>query len=67
MPQPNHWSSTAPGSLMLFGEHAVLHGQPAIACAINSWLTIHWSIRDDQQLIIESTLAHHHTDWQHRQ
>lgn len=58
------WRSRAPGSLMLFGEHAVLHGQPAIACAIDHWLTIEWQERDDLQLHIITDFVEHRTDWQ---
>lgn len=60
---PTSWVSHAPGSLMLFGEHAVLHGYPAIACAIDNWLHIHWQRRDDQQLIIHSSFAQYQTTW----
>lgn len=56
------WTSRAPGSLMLFGEHAVLHGQAAIACAIDHWLTIEWQERDDAQLHIFTDFIEHHTD-----
>jgi mevalonate kinase len=59
-----HWQSKAPGSLMLFGEHAVLHARPAIACAIDSWLTINWQLREDDQIHIDSTLGKHITNWQ---
>lgn len=58
------WRSHAPGSLMLLGEHAVLHQQPAIACAINTWLHIDWQTRTDDQIIIHSQLGEHHTNWQ---
>lgn len=62
MNQP--WHSRAPGSLMLFGEHAVLHGKPAIACAIDHWLNIEWQQRDDVQLHIITDFIEHRTDWQ---
>lgn len=57
------WTSRAPGSLMLFGEHAVLSGKPAIACSIDHWLSIDWQQRSDQQIHIHSSLAEHVTDW----
>ena len=59
-----HWHSHAPGSLMLFGEHAVLQQRSAIAAAIDHWLHIEWKRRDDDRLIIRSVLADHETDWQ---
>jgi mevalonate kinase len=40
---PNPQSSiraSAPGSLMLLGEHAVLHGRRALVCAINQRITV---------------------------
>lgn len=58
------WYSCAPGSLMLFGEHAVLHGKPAIACAIDHWLNIEWQQRDDHQIRIVTDFIEHNTDWQ---
>ncbi|MBT8041560.1 MAG: hypothetical protein KJN98_00155 [Pontiella sp.] len=33
-------TTSAPGSLMLLGEHAVLHGHKAMVCAINRRITI---------------------------
>jgi len=64
MTSHSHWISKAPGSLMLFGEHAVLHGKPAIACAIDHWLEIHWELRDDNHLEITTDFAQHSSDWQ---
>jgi mevalonate kinase len=32
--------ASAPGSLMLLGEHAVLHGRRALVCAINQRITV---------------------------
>lgn len=61
---PSSWHSHAPGSLMLFGEHAVLHGYPAIACAIDNWLHIAWQRRNDQLLIIHTDFAQHQTSWE---
>lgn len=47
---------------MLFGEHAVLHGKPAIACAIDHWLNIEWQQRDDHQIRIVTDFIEHNTD-----
>lgn len=33
-------SASAPGSLMILGEHAVLHGRRALVCAINRRITV---------------------------
>ncbi len=37
----------APGSLMLFGEHAVLHGYPALVGAVDQTITV--ELKPDQQ------------------
>ena len=62
---PDRWCSRAPASLMLFGEHAVLHGYPAIACAVDHWLEIDWQLSKKRQGCIEihSHLATHETRW----
>ena len=39
---------------MLFGEHAVLYGEPAIVAAVNRYLTISLKPRLDRQIIINS-------------
>jgi len=44
----------APGSMMIMGEHAVLHNQPAMVAAINRWITLTLEVRNDEQLNIES-------------
>src|SRR3989339_1369302 len=31
---------SAPGKLLLFGEHAVVHNHPAIVTAVNQWLFV---------------------------
>lgn len=42
---------TSPGSLFLFGEHAVLQGQPALVLAIDSRLTLHWCWQDQPEIV----------------
>lgn len=46
-----------PGSLMLFGEHAVLHGKQAIVCAIDKYIKITLQTRNDKNIKITSALG----------
>lgn len=43
----NSITVSAPGKLMLFGEHAVVYGKPCIVTAVDQRLTIHASILDE--------------------
>lgn len=45
---------TAPGSLMLFGEHAVLYGKPAIVAAVDKHITVQLTPRTDRVINIVS-------------
>ena len=53
--------ASAPGSLMLMGEHAVLRGQPAIVCAISKRMKIKLKPRADRTLVVHSALGEHET------
>ncbi|WP_133060431.1 mevalonate kinase [Parendozoicomonas haliclonae] len=55
---------SAPGSTMLFGEHAVLYGGAAIACAMEARIRVEVTLRDDREVIIRSVLGdlHAHLD-----
>lgn len=53
--------ASAPGSLMLLGEHAVLHGRRALVTSVNQRLTVTLTPRADQQLEIRSALGRHVT------
>ena len=55
-------TASAPGSIMITGEHAVVYGAPAIVCAIEQRIHIRVSTRTDREIHIESALAAHHTD-----
>lgn len=55
-------TASAPGSIMMTGEHAVVYGAPAIVCAIEQRIRIRVSTRADREIHIESALAAHHTD-----
>lgn len=46
-----------PGSLMLMGEHAVLHGELALALAAAHYVELTLAARDDQLINIDSELA----------
>jgi mevalonate kinase len=51
---------SAPGSLMIMGEHAVLHGYSALAMAINKRLNIQITPRNDRKFLIHaSTLGNY--------
>ena len=43
---------SAPGKLMLFGEHAVVHGNPCIVTAVNHRMSAELSKRRDQKIIL---------------
>lgn len=49
-----HYRASAPGSIMLFGEHAVLYGKSAIACAVNQRITVTLTVRGDDHIAIHS-------------
>ena len=48
---------SVPGSVMLMGEHAVLFGQPALACAVDKYIHIELEPSQDGLVSIESALA----------
>lgn len=50
-------TTSAPGSLMLLGEHAVLHGKHALVCAINRRIAVHLSPTLNNSVDIVSDLG----------
>ncbi len=46
--------SSAPGKVYLFGEHAVVYGEPAVPCAIERRATVHVEPRDDDRIRVEA-------------
>ena len=48
--------ASAPGSLMLLGEYAVLHGKHALVCAVNKRITVTLKPRHDECIEIHSSL-----------
>ncbi|MEF8851829.1 MAG: mevalonate kinase [Haloarculaceae archaeon] len=47
-------TASAPGKLYLFGEHAVVYGEPAVACAIDRRATVTVEARDDDHLRVNA-------------
>ncbi len=47
----------APGTLMLMGEHAVLHGRPALCMAVNQRMHLDLKCRKDRSFTIQSALG----------
>src|SRR5690349_2918541 len=47
-------SVSAPGKLMLFGEHAVVHGRPSIVTAVNQRLSIKVEKIEKEELILDA-------------
>jgi len=52
-------TTSAPGSLMLLGEHAVLHGKRALVCAINRRITVRLSRSSESSVRIVSNLGNY--------
>ncbi|MFC5973224.1 mevalonate kinase [Halomarina salina] len=46
--------SSAPGKVYLFGEHAVVYGEPAVPCAIERRARVTVEARDDDRLRVEA-------------
>ena len=51
--------TSAPGSLMLMGEHAILHGQPALVAAIDQRIRVTLTPLSTPDLQIESALGNY--------
>ena len=47
-------TSSAPGKVYLFGEHAVVYGEPAVPCAIERRATVTAEARDDDRLRVRA-------------
>lgn len=50
-------TACAPGSVMILGEHAVLHGYSALIMAVSESITVKLTSRDDKLICIESSLG----------
>jgi len=54
---PISYSAKAPGTLMLLGEHAVLHDKTAIVMAVDQWMSVSLNTRIDRKIRIFSDLG----------
>lgn len=54
--------ASAPGTLFLMGEHAVLHGHRAITAAVDQRLNVRMESRFDHKVIINSVLGIYESD-----
>lgn len=50
------FKASAPGSLMLLGEYAVLQGGPALVCAVDKRINVKLTPRIDREIHIESSI-----------
>lgn len=53
--------ASVPGSIMLMGEHAVLHGEPALVAAVDARLKLKLTPRTDKQIIIDCAFGCYRT------
>lgn len=58
------FQASAPGSLMLMGEYAVVSGYPCLVMAVDQRIKVKLIPRHDNHIRIYSSLAHHHTNTQ---
>ncbi len=56
-----NYTASAPASLKLLGEYAVLSNEPAIVCAVNHRITTKLEPRSDDTISISSFLGNHTT------
>lgn len=65
-PTPAPITASAPASMMLMGEHAVLHGYPCLVAALDKRLYVTLTPREDKQITIHSeAFGDYQTDTRH--
>lgn len=57
----NSYKFSAPGSIMLMGEHAVLRNQLALVGAVNKRMTVTLTPLENKRIEIHSSLGNYHT------
>ncbi len=62
MPAISTIKVSAPGSIMLMGEHAVLYGYRAIACAVDKYMQVSLQPRQDRDVVIHSALSEYQSN-----
>ncbi len=55
------YKTSAPGSVMLLGEYAVLHGMPALVCAVDKRIHVTLTPRHDTTIMIHSDVMGEYT------
>ena len=58
-------TAVAPGAVVLIGEHAVDHGQPAIAAAVGLWATCRAAFSPDERFVFRSGVHEQAVDEEH--
>lgn len=61
-PHPAIYKASAPGTLMLMGEHAVLHGAHALCAAVNHRMHLRLESRTDRCFRIQSAMGDYEGD-----
>lgn len=56
---------SVPGSIMLMGEHSVLFGHKALACAVDKRINVTLSALPDREVRVDSELASYQSDLDH--
>jgi mevalonate kinase len=54
--------ASAPGTMMLLGEHAVLHNSRALVFSVNARMTVDIMTRQDRKVILRSSLGEYESD-----
>lgn len=56
-PRKNHVRASAPAKVILFGEHFVVYGKPAILASIDKRVYVDAKVRKDSRIVIKSNMG----------